>query len=311
MGLSGVILNSGKWYYEVEVISPGGVAQIGWCDLAFRPELSDSWGVGDDRHRYSRQDFEYSLFSWAFDGSERRCLWHEKNCGHYGTYIDIPYLVALGDIWRPGDIVGCAVDFDKRQMQWSLNGKWFRPVFTNFSWVGGLRPSMCAQPTFTARFIFDDNVSDGHKKNPENCFKFAPPSEGYQAVMKAISLGGLPKWLFAELALSSKTQEPVEKHEVGNKTSAWLTRSGLADTSIDVEERTVLATQNYPTLFLGSEWRDGIHQFRVTVVDAPSVKQVPSQLQYNTNSNVSYHKGCFVSVLQNNPSSVTPHTLLA
>ena len=59
-------------YYEVKIISPGNVAQVGWADLAFRPELSDSWGVGDDRH------------SWAFDGSFRTCLWHESNCGHYG-----------------------------------------------------------------------------------------------------------------------------------------------------------------------------------------------------------------------------------
>lgn len=52
VGICGIIVNSGKWYYELEVISPGGVAQVGWCDLAFRPELSDSWGVGDDRHRF-------------------------------------------------------------------------------------------------------------------------------------------------------------------------------------------------------------------------------------------------------------------
>jgi len=52
VGVCGVLINSGKWYYKVKIISPGNVAQIGWCDFAFRPELSDSWGVGDDRHSY-------------------------------------------------------------------------------------------------------------------------------------------------------------------------------------------------------------------------------------------------------------------
>lgn len=62
--LSGILLTSGKHYYEIEVAAlGGGASQIGWADLEYVGASRDGVGVGDDKH------------SWAMDG-DRELKWH-------------------------------------------------------------------------------------------------------------------------------------------------------------------------------------------------------------------------------------------
>lgn len=63
VGVSSVLLTTGKWYYEV-LLNSGGLCQIGWGDGSFVGNAMKGEGVGDDMH------------SWAFDG-KRRFIWHQ------------------------------------------------------------------------------------------------------------------------------------------------------------------------------------------------------------------------------------------
>ena len=69
VGTKGVLLTSGKWYYEAE-IRTAGCLQIGWADLSFvghcQADRGDGCGDGPS--------------SWAFDGW-RRYRWHANATG--------------------------------------------------------------------------------------------------------------------------------------------------------------------------------------------------------------------------------------
>jgi hypothetical protein len=64
VGTKGILLTSGKWYYEAE-IRTAGCLQIGWADLSFvgHCQADQGNGCGDGPS------------SWAFDGW-RQYLWH-------------------------------------------------------------------------------------------------------------------------------------------------------------------------------------------------------------------------------------------
>lgn len=98
VGTKGVLLTSGKWYYEAE-IKTAGCLQIGWADSSFvghcQADRGDGCGDGPS--------------SWAFDGW-RRYRWH-SNATEWGCR------------WAEGDIVGCLVDMDSMTVSFTLNGK--------------------------------------------------------------------------------------------------------------------------------------------------------------------------------------------
>lgn len=94
-GIPSALVNKGKWYYEV-TIEETDIIQVGWADTSFFGVLSQGTGVGDDSH------------SWAYDG-ERVCKW---------SYVKSNY----GSKWKNGDIVGCYIDLDKKEIGFSLNG---------------------------------------------------------------------------------------------------------------------------------------------------------------------------------------------
>ncbi|KAL1518264.1 hypothetical protein ABEB36_001910 [Hypothenemus hampei] len=89
--------NSGIWYYEVLIITPG-VMQIGWATKNSNFLNHEGYGIGDDR---------YSL---SYDGC-RRLIW-------YNAKSDPQTLPR----WQPGDILGCRLDLDNHQIVFSLNG---------------------------------------------------------------------------------------------------------------------------------------------------------------------------------------------
>jgi len=98
VGTKGVLLTSGKWYYEAE-IKTAGCLQIGWADSSFvghcQADRGDGCGDGPS--------------SWAFDGW-RRYRWHST-------------ATEWGCRWAEGDIVGCLVDMDSMNISFTLNGK--------------------------------------------------------------------------------------------------------------------------------------------------------------------------------------------
>jgi hypothetical protein len=98
VGTKGVLLTSGKWYYEAEILT-AGCLQIGWGDASFaghcNSERGDGCGDGPS--------------SWAFDGW-RRYKWH-SNATEWGCR------------WSEGDVVGCLVDMDNMAVSFTLNGK--------------------------------------------------------------------------------------------------------------------------------------------------------------------------------------------
>ncbi len=98
VGMKGVPLESGRWYYEAELITDGCL-QIGWADSSFsghcQADRGDGCGDGPS--------------SWAFDGW-RRYRWHS-------------IATEWGCRWREGDIVGCLLDMDKKEISFTLNGR--------------------------------------------------------------------------------------------------------------------------------------------------------------------------------------------
>jgi hypothetical protein len=98
VGTKGVLLTSGKWYYEAEILT-AGCLQIGWADSSFaghcQADRGDGCGDGPS--------------SWAFDGW-RRYRWH-SNATEWGCR------------WSEGDVVGCLVDMDNMSVSFTLNGR--------------------------------------------------------------------------------------------------------------------------------------------------------------------------------------------
>lgn len=86
-------VSSGKWYYEVEILSPGSVS-LGW---ALTDAAPDSALGGDES-------------SWAYDGSAEE----KRFAGVKDTY---------GKKWQVGDTVGVFLDTNDRTIVFSLNGE--------------------------------------------------------------------------------------------------------------------------------------------------------------------------------------------
>jgi serine/threonine protein kinase len=158
-------LTSGKWYYEARVIAPGDCPQLGWCDDAFSPNhlhisTRGANGVGDDAH------------GWGIDGVRVK-KWHKSDA----TY---------GLRWKPGDVVGFAVDLDAKVVAFSLNGSWATPMgraFQHIAVTGGLRPAL----TLGRNVILDVNFGPTSflTRRGERKFVHAPPSQDYAAVAMA------------------------------------------------------------------------------------------------------------------------------
>ncbi|CAF1291696.1 unnamed protein product [Rotaria magnacalcarata] len=101
-------VNSGVWYYEVLVITDG-VMQIGWATKKSKFMNHEGYGIGDD---------QYSI---AYDGCRNLIWFGAKSIPHSNPS------------WKSGDIVGCLIDFDHREVIFSLNGRSLEPNRKLFS----------------------------------------------------------------------------------------------------------------------------------------------------------------------------------
>ena len=93
-------VRGGQWYFEVTLNSQG-LMQIGWITSSYEPNSALGRGVGDDAH------------SWGID-LYRKCRWHNG----------VASTVGCPRRWNVGDVIGCAIDIDAREMQFSVNGRW-------------------------------------------------------------------------------------------------------------------------------------------------------------------------------------------
>lgn len=158
VGTKGVLLTSGKWYYEAE-IQTAGCIQIGWADSSFAGhcQADRGDGVGDGPS------------SWAFDGW-RRYRWHSTP-------------TEWGCRWAEGDVVGCLVDMDSMAITFTLNGKG-EEIGMGLAFSGeGFRP--CSGVYACVSFNRKEKIRLILGGEGSESFKFSPP-EGYRGVGEAI-----------------------------------------------------------------------------------------------------------------------------
>jgi len=134
--------HKGRWYYEV-TIQTNGQMRIGWAAENYRPAgQNDGEAVGS------------SPDSWGWDGSNKQIFHDPKNKNDKGING-----VAYGDYWASGDVIGCMLDFDLREIKYSRNGhqlgvafqdvSTFNPLIPCLSVKRGVKCSVNLGPTFS------------------------------------------------------------------------------------------------------------------------------------------------------------------
>jgi len=158
VGTKGVLLTSGKWYYEA-ILDTAGCLQIGWADGSFsghcHAERGDGCGDGPS--------------SWAFDGW-RRYRWHAT-------------ATEWGCRWKEGDVIGCLVDMDEKIVSFTLNGKGEEIGMGEAFSGNGFRP--CGGVYACVSFNRKEKlrlILGGEGNEP---FKYTPP-DGYRGVGEAV-----------------------------------------------------------------------------------------------------------------------------
>lgn len=216
VGTKGVLLTTGKWYYEA-VLKTAGCLQIGWADGSFaahcHADRGDGCGDGPS--------------SWAFDGW-RRYRWHAT-------------ATEWGSRWKEGDVVGCLVDMDQRQVSFTLNGEG-ESIGMGVAFSGeGFRP--CSGVYACISFNRKEKLKlilGGPCSEP---FRYAPPT-GYRGVGEAVVEAVedrdrlIAKELLVESPLDTDNKLPrrflcdFSDEEHGHELMAWAHRYYGSDASV-------------------------------------------------------------------------------
>jgi len=110
----------GRWYYEVS-LQTNGQMRVGWATEQYKPGDGDAVGSSPD--------------SWGWEGSNKQLFHDPQNKNNKG--IDG---VAYGENWGNGDIIGCCIDFDLREIKFSRNGRSLGVAFKNVNTINALLP---------------------------------------------------------------------------------------------------------------------------------------------------------------------------
>jgi len=109
VGLPSCTVKSGdKCYYEVTILATSENSQFGWARRGF--EVGSENGCGDD------------AYSYACDG-HRRKKWHQATARDWNPDAS----------WKVGDVIGCMLDLDSREICFSVNGAYDEPAFRDIS----------------------------------------------------------------------------------------------------------------------------------------------------------------------------------
>jgi len=129
---------SGKAYFEVVFGPTVSYMQIGWLSVSSdcRPTGQVTKGVGDD------------VNSWSFDPV--RCIAFNSTKIPYGFLSDINgQQIPV----KPGDIIGCLLDLDRKEVGFSRNGEFLGIVFSNFEVRGPYYPAITRSVGSRAGFV--------------------------------------------------------------------------------------------------------------------------------------------------------------
>jgi hypothetical protein len=169
----GVLLErgSGRWYYEVTVVTPGN-AYVGFGDALYTGNSSLALGIGDDDGN-----------SWGYSGYLCKKK-HAKKSEPYGF------------AWSSGDVIGCLVDMNKGEIIYSLNGSTSAPlgiaysnIFDGSKCIGGMTPII----SFDAAFTFRVNLGTLP-------FRHTPPGSGTTLTSKnANNTRSIHRWLVTKM----------------------------------------------------------------------------------------------------------------
>lgn len=113
-------VKKGKVFYEIEILElNGAIQQIGWANEEFEIGIDhySCDGVGDDNN------------SFAIDGTR---------------HILFPSGKEIPHDYKDGDVVGVAVDFDKKLISFGLNGDWIEG-FVDVDFGCSIYPALSAQ----------------------------------------------------------------------------------------------------------------------------------------------------------------------
>ena len=109
-------VSTGKWYYELELLTAGGLVQFGWAQASYKPQQAGE-GVGD------------AQYTWAISS---KALWTEGE----------PEELTRSE-WRARDVIGTSLDLGEGEVQYYLNGKRINIKQTGvYELVGGLAPML-------------------------------------------------------------------------------------------------------------------------------------------------------------------------
>eukprot|EP00096_Caligus_rogercresseyi_P011351 TRINITY_DN4439_c0_g1_i1.p1 TRINITY_DN4439_c0_g1~~TRINITY_DN4439_c0_g1_i1.p1 ORF type:complete len:520 (+),score=97.52 TRINITY_DN4439_c0_g1_i1:169-1728(+) len=95
-------VDEGVWFYEVILITDG-IMQIGWATKDSKFLNYDGYGIGDD------------VYSIAYDGC-RQLFWYNAQIYE----MNVP-------CWKPGDVLGSLLDYEKKQITFYVNGVELKP----------------------------------------------------------------------------------------------------------------------------------------------------------------------------------------
>ncbi|CAE7618127.1 mask [Symbiodinium sp. CCMP2592] len=139
--------DQGKRYHEVLLRGRFANPQVGWLSAHFQEGEKDGIGVGDNAD------------GWGFDGE--RCLQWQAGKTQKAALA----------LWRPGDVLGLALDFDESTMRLSHQGIWHAEEAYRMKFqANGQR----LYPAVSMMGFFSVAIS---KKD----WKHAPPNKNYQA----------------------------------------------------------------------------------------------------------------------------------
>jgi hypothetical protein len=145
-----IMLCSGCFYFELQVVQVVGVMQFGFCTQGYEEcRNPQGAGVGDDQ------------YSWAVDGN-RLLKWHNGSSSSYGSK------------WAVGDVIGFSIDMRSEGaavMSVSVNGSFSAPNGIAFDMI----EAPCLSPAFSGGGQYRVNFGD-------RPFAYAPIDEHYISV---------------------------------------------------------------------------------------------------------------------------------